>query len=385
MNTPNHYPGPTLTDESNWFAHDTMTRRIPETIQSILDRNPNFSDYIVRQMKALEEEIISDQPITALPLIAPDYDFWYPALQARQTHTWLSTDWFFAETYFYRRIIEAVRWFEMAHDPFEPNKREEYTRPALWKLLEAALSDDASPLGRLPGAIKAALWGNRIDLSFVASMAHGTSANAEDLIVDHTEAVVSHILNGSGDLHIIVDNAGTELTMDLVLVDVLLQATAANVYLHVKMHPTFVSDAIPADIWRFLDMLDQRGGNFAEFGARLRSAFDSARLSVLPHFFWNSPYPMWKMPLPLQHVLNTARTVIVKGDANYRRLLGDGLWSTTIPFSDAVNYMDSPVLALRTLKSDPIVGLPAGLENSLEEIDAEWRINGKRGIIQFSR
>ena len=54
------------------------------------------------------------------------------------------------------------------------------------------------------------------------------------------------------------------------------------------------------------------------------------------------------------------------------------------PFADVVSYLDVPLLCLRTLKSDPVVGLPsADTAAQLNRIDPDWRVNGKRGLIQF--
>jgi hypothetical protein len=53
-----------------------------------------------------------------------------------------------------------------------------------------------------------------------------------------------------------------------------------------------------------------------------------------------------------------------------------------MPFSTVMAYFNAPLLALRTLKSDPIVGLPSGLATSLEGIDPDWRVNAQRGLIQ---
>jgi len=34
------------------------------------------------------------------------------------------------------------------------------------------------------------------------------------------------------------------------------------------------------------------------------------------------------------------------------------------------------------MKSDVIVGLPPGKAEELTQVDREWRVNGKRGVIQ---
>ncbi|MCZ7669259.1 MAG: damage-control phosphatase ARMT1 family protein [Chloroflexi bacterium] len=50
-------------------------------------------------------------------------------------------------------------------------------------------------------------------------------------------------------IDLIADNAGFELAADLCLVDYLLKSeTAVTVHLHLKAHPTFVSDALIKDV-----------------------------------------------------------------------------------------------------------------------------------------
>jgi hypothetical protein len=76
--------------------------------------------------------------------------------------------------------------------------------------------------------------------------------------------------------------------------------------------------------------------------------------------------------------------VVFKGDLNYRRLVGDCLWDPTTLFDDAVDYLgDLPVAALRTLKSDVVVGVPRDRVERLDAEDPEWRINGRQTVVQF--
>ena len=58
---------------------------------------------------------------------------------------------------------------------------------------------------------------------------------------------------------------------------------------------------------------------------------------------------MWEMPLELHRQLSTSYLVLSKGDANYRRLLGDRHWDFTTPFAQAVGSVPAPLLALRTI------------------------------------
>lgn len=384
LKKPHNTPQPIQTNTSNAFAHNTMTNRVPQIITDIIENNPDYTDSIKADLESLRESIINDAHIPMLDNLAPDFDSWKPLFDIHKDATWLNTVWFFAETFMYRQVIEATRWWETRRDPFAPNKDKEYNSEALWELLDQAFEIDDNPDERLTQLLKLSMWGNRIDLSFEASMQHGTMTNDDDLLVDDTDQTIRQIMDGDGSVHLIADNAGTELTMDLMVIDaVLKQVNDAPIVLHLKMHPTFVSDATPTDVMHFLDILDERGGEHGKLAARLREALYAKRLRLLPHLFWNSGYFLWDLPAHLVRVFESARLVIIKGDANYRRMLGDALWQPETPFADATEYFTAPLLALRTLKSDPIVGLPPGMADRLAQADDEWRVNGQRGVIQF--
>jgi hypothetical protein len=148
------------------------------------------------------------------------------------------------------------------------------------------------------------------------------------------------------------------------------------------MHPTFVSDAVAADVWALVDAFAQHGGAAGRAAASLRQAWAEGRLRVLPDPYWNGPRFLWQRPPRLQRELDVATAVILKGDANYRRADGDALWPPGIAFAEATAYFPAPLIALRTMKSDSLVGLAAGDIARLDAADRDWRINGRRGVIQ---
>ena len=63
------------------------------------------------------------------------------------------------------------------------------------------------------------------------------------------------------------------------------------------------------------------------------------------------------MPEELRRDLAQSSLVFIKGDANYRRLVGDCDWGKTSSFADICGYFHAPFVTLRTLKSEVIVGL----------------------------
>jgi hypothetical protein len=101
---------------------------------------------------------------------------------------------------------------------------------------------------------------------------------------------------------------------------------------------------------------------------------------VVSHAFWNGPASLWELPWELERDLGPARLVVLKGDANYRRAVNDAAWPPETPFAGVSSYFPAPLFALRTLKSDPVVGLAGGRAEELERVDPTWRVNGKRGV-----
>lgn len=207
-----------------------------------------------------------------------------------------------------------------------------------------------------------------------------------NLLVDHSDLISSKLLSAPepSTIHFINDNAGLETIMDLVLIDVLLSRNIAQrVICNVKAFPTFVSDSMPKDFLDTITSMESRPERrIAESGSRLRAYHESGRLDFKPDPFWNSGKFFWDLPESINQDLRDSAMTIIKGDANYRRLLGDSIWAATVSLSDATPFFPGSFVALRTLKSNPIVGLPEGMEGQLEEADPKWRVNGKRGVIQ---
>ena len=72
----------------------------------------------------------------------------------------------------------------------------------------------------------------------------------------------------------------------------------------------------------------------------------------------------------------------IHAQPNYRRVVGDALWPADAPLAAACSHLPAPVVCLRTMKSDPVLGLPAGLAETLDATEPRWRIDGRRGLIQ---
>lgn len=419
---PDNPPPPLMTGEPDSFAYRTMTTRIPAIVQQVLaDHSDKHPDTIKHALQNLHAEVKTDQPISPLETEAPDGPSWDDAYRPYAGKSWLNIPWYFAEAFLYRRLLQASGFFGgfgdywEGNDPFIHRKLEELQSETPWELFIAALHHaEENSADAFRTLLHYCVWGNRIDLSY-SQIADATGRDIAieneqaNLLVDDTEAVLAHLLqrkrNGDGQrstlsamlpdsstspvtppicIDFICDNTGTELLLDLALSDFFLrQGWAQQVTLHLKSHPTFVSDAVPRDIKLTLDAISRYPKvDLSPIATRLNGFVDNGRLDIKANLFWNSSHFFWEMPLSIQTQLAQAHLVIIKGDANYRRLLGDSRWPTTVPVPDAIPYFPAPFVALRTMKSDPIVGLKPGLAEILDKEDIEWRVNGKRGMIQ---
>jgi Uncharacterized conserved protein len=256
-----------------------------------------------------------------------------------------------------------------------------------------ALERDGSTRAERVRLLKTALWGNQADLSMWGageeSPDHlGTGNEEAHLLADDTAAALDHLdaLDRPARVDVWADNAGFELVTDLALADGLLAAGLADpLVLHVKAHPTFVSDATVGDVHATLDRLATDADTATRaLAERLYDAIQSGRLQLRDPFTWTSPLRAREFPANVNAELARADLVISKGDANYRRLLGDRHWAVTKPFAEVVSYFPAPLLALRTLKAEVTCGLAPEQVERLDNAHPDWLTSGEWGVIQFA-
>jgi len=394
-----NYPPPIYSTEPGSWAHSTVSKRLPEIARRIMDEN-QFGESVQNNLLELIEEISSGSIRMLEDHQSPDRDDWEDYTQPYLGRNWLEVPWFFAEHYFYRRVMEAVDYFQLGLDPFAYQKRQGLeTTHQDTAALAAFLTEAINGSGHLEKNLKEgfyfSLWGNQADLSLwpadgEESPKHDTRLTLQDhLLANHIQAVVDLLLKGkepARQVDLMLDNAGFELVADLGLADLLLgHGLVETMALHVKAHPTFVSDVIEADVGQTIAFLlagpDQQ---VAEFGERLETYQKSGKLQIKANYFWNSPLAMWDFPPELAEEWRRSAMLISKGDANYRRILGDRQWDFTIPFPQAVDYLPLPLAALRTLKAELAVGLELDQIQEVFNQDPNWLTDGKWGVIHFS-
>lgn len=282
-------------------------------------------------------------------------------------------------------------------------------------------------------ATQLSLWGNQMDLSLWPAAEDATAADSRDVFSAVLESAATQLLHDDSALlvdhcwqllqsnqrlnketkgtnqqdtattitsktsktciDIIVDNAGFELVTDLALAQYLIESgIAGTVTFQLKSHPTFVSDAMEKDL---LDTIDYYADKLdatlypacAIAGAVWRSMIQSGQWQCVEQNFWTQGLAMWDMPHNVRsELVSRCDLAFVKGDANYRRLLGDRDWDYTAPFADVVGcYFPVPVCALRTLKAEIGCGMSADQVKRAQELDPNWMTNGRFGVVHFGQ
>jgi hypothetical protein len=426
-----------------------MSRRIDdEILQRVYDDNVEFFSVnidILDAFQKLRDELrnASSIKLTMLPELSSqnnvsherreEWKIWQNILQPCITsgETWLSAPWMITEFYVYRKLMECLGYWTINspgynHDPFIEQKRTGLISsvgsagPILGRLLSltaTTTSNDTTggektttEVGGIAIAASIALWGNKMDLSLwpanidntdkdiFTNVLNSASTNLlhDDLptLARYCETVLRTKNNGrGGNVYIIVDNAGFELITDLALGQYLLRSGIAHCITYcLKSHPTFVSDALEKDLLDHVEYyanLDEKlYPQSKQCGTLWKEYLSNGQFVCKEDNFWVQPLAMWDMPSKLHAEFAThCDLAFVKGDANYRRLLGDRQWQlTTDTFEDVVGYyFPCPVCALRTFKAEIGCGLEREQIDKARKLDSNWMVNGRFGVVQFSQ
>eukprot|EP00602_Paraphysomonas_sp_CaronLab_P002174 CAMPEP_0185027828 /NCGR_PEP_ID=MMETSP1103-20130426/13085_1 /TAXON_ID=36769 /ORGANISM="Paraphysomonas bandaiensis, Strain Caron Lab Isolate" /LENGTH=414 /DNA_ID=CAMNT_0027561973 /DNA_START=15 /DNA_END=1259 /DNA_ORIENTATION=- len=407
-----------------------MTRRIieeiyPRIVHECQSRAPEKREYLDR-LAVLKSSLESGSAgsLSGFEESSVDHNEWQDILHniSCTERNWLDAPWIVSEFYFYRRVVDAVDYFSTSFDPFKQQKLNGLTSSLgdfenLAHVWSTASQSAATVRECISFGILTSLWGNRNDLSlWPADMDTApTSSHAHDpsfslalgsvyetlpsILDNHLEAVTEYLAvrsipnDHTGDdliVNIIVDNAGCELLSDLFLGHILLSVGAASrVIFRTKAHPTFVSDATSEDCEQTVALLC---GSSAEMdtqqhahamGQLWREHLLAGRFVFAEDGFWCQPTGFKDMPPRVRDLLSGSQLVIVKGDANYRRLLDDRLWPYCTPFSRIVGYSDTPLCALRALKSEVACGIPAEISDDVAKKESNWMVSGKYAVVQY--
>lgn len=212
------------------------------------------------------------------------------------------------------------------------------------------------------------LWGNATDLSLLTNMTYediqklqGSEARkaAEKNILINNLPEAYELLKKARDegkkerrVDFVLDNAGFELYVDLILAGFLLATgLATQIVLRPKSIPWFVSDVLPGDFSALLNAISNPRA-FFETQSEDEKLQDKVpvpltegenndlsfvfqhwaeihaegQLVMRPNRYWTAGGSFWRLPKEAPELLEDlkpAELVIFKGDLNYRKLTGD--------------------------------------------------------------
>jgi len=382
-----------MVSEPASFAEQTILKRKPQILRRIALTRA-FGQSVIDQLAEFDDEITGG---TVKPLTEQFIDtaLWKDAWAPHEGKTWRELPWFFAECYFYRRVLEITGYYQPGDghhiDPFAPDKREAlaYGLADITSIVKF-VPPDLSPEERLTLWLHRSLWGNRADLSnrnlLEQTRRSGDATQQRLLLIDHTAELLERFYSGKArKVEFVCDNAGLELISDLFLADELIaQKLVDRVVFNLKPCPFFVSDAMLEDVAVTLSVLqnspDER---ISGVHARLDQAALTGKMRLTTHPFWITPYHFNDMPADLSHQFAETDLLILKGDVNYRRLLEDRHWPHTADLGAIARRMPTSFVSLRTLKSEIIVGLEEGVAEAVASQDKDWLTNGERGLLHL--
>jgi hypothetical protein len=381
----------------------TIVERKPRIVAQVLESNravpSNVRDGLERLVREMREGVVAS-PFDGRADLGVAFEpeellAWEGEIACHAGRRWLELPWYFAEAYFYLRLLVAWGYYDrrMPLDPFDALKEEELTGPqgglTLARQIARAVEEADAENDALAFLLRSSLWGNRVDLGCFeldeSRRREVLSRGEESLVVDHTEQALAELASARR-VGMIVDNAGSELACDLLLADRLLSNARCAATLHVKRSPFFVSDAMAKDVERTIAAFSSDADPpLARSGTRLREAIAGGRLVLRDDWFWSSPLHFTRMPSRLGAELAAEDIVVVKGDANYRRLLEDRRWEPWRTMEEVAGYFPAPFACLRTMKSEIVVDVPREATKSLSAADPEWLTNGRRGLVRYCR
>ncbi|KAI3325271.1 DUF89-domain-containing protein [Xylariaceae sp. AK1471] len=464
---------PYLTSDKTSFAYISARDRWPVIVTGAIDdtyrsiaqcddaEKRDEGKKIVEELVRLKYEMQHDRQLIPIQDDGfSDIKLYNQELEKLGTPTWFSVPWLYCECYLYRRMNASFKLSKhwKNYDVFSRQKINTFrsSRPAVLELaarykdLVSQMEADKGKTGAEYDEAKKllftemceiCLWGNATDLSLLTSLTYediqklqgseARKASEKNILVNDLDAAYEVLTKAKREgkkerrVDIVLDNAGFELYVDLLLAGYLISSGLATlVVLHPKSIPWFVSDVLPGDFATLLSALassksfyetpsddekaqdktppplsDKEASDLSFLFQEWSHMHAEGQLILRPHRFWTQAGSFWRLPgtePDLLEDLKSSELVVFKGDLNYRKLTGDVAWDPTTPFTEAIGPLGPGsgvnVLALRTCKADVVVGLQPGEDERLRAMEGggadsgarKWAWSGKWAVVSFS-
>ncbi|KAF4981876.1 hypothetical protein FZEAL_2396 [Fusarium zealandicum] len=448
-----------VTSDPKSFASDSVRQRWPVILTQSIDNvyravskttEPEAEaegKKIIEQLGALKYEIEHDRKLTPIPDdgFTDEIKAYNKEVEALGPDAhWYDVPWLFSECYMYRRMStffqNSKHW--KSYDMYARQKMDTFrsSRPAVLELASKykqfvqqlrankdSTHDAEAEKLLFTEMFEICLWGNATDLSLLTNLTYediqklqgseARKAAEKNILVNDLPKAYEILKKAQADgkkerrVDFVLDNAGFELYVDMILAGYLLSSgLATQIVLRPKSIPWFVSDVLPSDFAGLLNAvanpralyetpsedeelqgkspepLSKEAEQDLQFLFQEWAGFHSeGELILRPNRYWTAGGSFWRLPSEnpeLHEELKPAELIIFKGDLNYRKLTGDAWWPATTPFTEAIGPMGPSsglnVLSLRTCKADVVVGLPEGKDEELRMTEGGGGDSGSR-------
>lgn len=358
------------TGEPGSFAAYTIATRLPGILARLEDHADTRTIQALRQLASE----IREGSITPLPPIIPGTLEQY--IEPIVGYHWTNVPFLTVELYFYARILLAFGY--MATAPVDPFRSIKNTASSQAVESLAALTDHGHSNCAISGLLHRSMTGNTADLSQQVI----TDADQISLLVDESHAVGTLLDSGLHRVDFVFDNAGIDVLADLLLIREICKY-CSQVVAHVRPWPMFISDVTLSDLEYLITELTTSSIPMArKLGEDIVHLQHSNRLILRISPALGLPVSFCEDQTLTHDTFSDAALVIFKGDLNYRYFAGDRRWPHTTEKHLFFNGFGRAAVALRTLKSEVLVGLSAETAARTGQFEPEWLINGRHGIIQ---
>ncbi|KAJ9628625.1 Hairy/enhancer-of-split with YRPW motif protein 2 [Taxawa tesnikishii (nom. ined.)] len=449
---------PYKTSDKSSFAYISARDRWPVIITGAIDdvTRATFKESdsekaaegkkVIEGLAKLKYELQHDRQISPLPDDGEaDIAGYNQELEQRGNPKWFEVSWLYSECYLYRRVSTlfklSTHWKN--YDVFSRQKLATFrsSRPAvlelaaryneLTKQLESNKSTLASKTEQereeaervlFTEMCEICLWGNATDLSLLTNLSYddiqklqgskARKAAEKNIVANEFNAAFDTLKKAQKSdskerrVDVVLDNAGFELYVDLILAGYLVQTGLATsdfadllgALVNAKKFYETPSEEEQDKGITPQSLSDQEQTNLNALFSNWSNLYAEGKFVLRPNRFWTEGGSYWRLPKTAPSLfedLKESELVIFKGDLNYRKLTGDAMWDPTTPFTEAIGPLGPGsgmrTLALRTCKADVVVGLPQGKDEELRASEGgggdsgarKWAWSGKWAVVQF--
>ncbi|MBN2894241.1 MAG: DUF89 family protein [Bacteroidales bacterium] len=362
------------------FATYTIERRFPKIISNLYnqDNNLNYKHKLdvlkdIKRIELLEEN-------------HEDIVMFNKYIDKYKNESIFDVPFLLTEYYFYWKILEFSNYFESKIDPFYIQKEQSAQKAAnsLVNLASFILDKNNKNEDIWDNIFLNLLWSNREgDLSQISMLSSSTNSDKDNVLINDSKKTYNFIKDNCYQIDFVLDNSGYELAATLVLAFYLLENEfVKDVNFHVKKHPIFVSDTTKVDVDYMMMMFAKHYDKNLNYISEKLTSFLGKSFKIHVDDFWTEPI-LFSSDDRIKNKLYRSHLVIIMGDLNYRRLIGDRHWPFVMDIRLLSKYFPTNFLIIRTLKSEVLVNIPMDKIKEISQKNKNWLVDGSYGLIQL--